>query len=113
VVGPNGNCPFAPGFSSCDLARFPRADIEVRRGRPFFADLGDPRISIRNKSRDAFEGLRHYGPEEIVDALAAILNQITGKNFGFIYNGATDPGRDKTVRGWRDFLQHNTCGDVV
>ncbi len=25
--------------------------------------LPDPRISLRNKSPDAFEGLRHYGPE--------------------------------------------------
>jgi hypothetical protein len=69
--------------------------------------LPDPRISLRNKSPDAFEGLRHYGPEKIVDALAAILNQITGKDFGFIYNGATDAERGKTVRGWRDFL-HTT-----
>jgi hypothetical protein len=69
--------------------------------------LPDPRISLRNKSPDAFEGLRHYGPEKIVDALAAILNQITGRDFGFIYNGATDVERDKTVRGWRDFL-HTT-----
>ncbi len=67
--------------------------------------LPDPRISLRNKSPDAFEGLRHYGPEKIVDALAAILNQITGKDFGFISNGATDAERDKTVRGWRDFLR--------
>jgi len=67
--------------------------------------LPDPRISLRNKSPDAFEGLRHYGPEKVVDALAAILNQITGQHFGFIYNGATDAERDKTVRGWRDFLR--------
>jgi hypothetical protein len=69
--------------------------------------LPDPRISLRNESPDAFEGLRHYGPEKIVDALAAILNQITGKDFGFIYNGASDAERDKAVRGWRDFL-HTT-----
>jgi hypothetical protein len=69
--------------------------------------LPDPRISLRNKSPDAFEGLRHYGPEKVVDALAAILNQITGQHFGFIYNGATDAERVKTIRGWRDFL-HTT-----
>jgi hypothetical protein len=74
--------------------------------------LPDPRISLRNKSPDAFEGLRHYGPEKIVDALAAILNQITGKDFGFIYNGATDAERDKTVRGWRDFL-HTTSASKL
>ena len=69
--------------------------------------LPDPRISLRNKSPQAFKGLRHYGPQKVVDALAAILNQITGQDFGFIYNGATDTERTKTVRGWRDFL-HNT-----
>ena len=67
--------------------------------------LPDPRISLRNKSPQAFEGLRHYGPEKVVDALAAILNQITGQHFGFIYNGATDAERTQTVRRWRDYLQ--------
>jgi hypothetical protein len=43
--------------------------------------LPDPRISLKNKSPQAFEGLRHYGPQEVVDALAAILNQITGQKF--------------------------------
>lgn len=47
----------------------------------------------------------NYGPEKVVDALAAILNQITGRHFGFIYNGATDAERTKTVRAWRDFLR--------
>src|SRR5262245_36250906 len=67
--------------------------------------LPDPRISLENKSPDAFEGLRHYGPEKVVDVLAAILNQITGQHFGFIYNGATDADRKKTVQGWRDWLR--------
>src|SRR5262249_52475565 len=45
--------------------------------------LTDPTISLENPP-NAFEGLRHYNPEEVVDALAAILNQLTGQNFGFI-----------------------------
>jgi hypothetical protein len=69
--------------------------------------LPDPHISLKNKSPKAFEGMRHYSPQEVVDALAAILNQITGQNLGFIYNGETDAEREKTVRGWRDFL-HKT-----
>lgn len=67
--------------------------------------LPDPQISLINKSPKAFEGIRHYGPQEVVDALAAILNQLTGQHFGFIYNGATEAERTKTVRGWRDFLR--------
>jgi hypothetical protein len=69
--------------------------------------LPDRQISLKNKSPEAFEGMRFYGPQKVVDALAAILNQITGKDFGFIYNGATDAERTKTVHGWRDFL-HKT-----
>jgi hypothetical protein len=63
-----------------------------------------PHISLRNKSPQAFEGMRFYGPKKVVDALAAILNQVTGQSFGFIFNGATDAERTKTVQGWRDFL---------
>jgi hypothetical protein len=49
--------------------------------------------------------MRHYGPQVVVDALAAILNQVTGQSFGDIYNGATDKERTKTIQGWRDFLR--------
>jgi len=43
--------------------------------------------------------MRHYAPQVVVDALAAILNQITGQHFGFIYNGATEVERAKTIQG--------------
>jgi len=67
--------------------------------------LPDPRMALRNKMPDAFEAIRQYGPIEVVDALAAILNQLTGRDFGSIYNGATDDERNKAVQGWRHFLQ--------
>jgi len=66
--------------------------------------LPDPNIALKNKSRDAFEARRFYGPQQVVDALAAILNQMTGRDFGFIYNGATEAERARTVQGWRDYL---------
>lgn len=71
-----------------------------------------PQIDLRNLSPDAFEGLRHYGPVEVVDALAAILNQLTARDFGFIYNGATDDERTKAVQGWRQFLQSHTSAEL-
>lgn len=74
--------------------------------------LPDPQISLRNKSPDAFEAIRHYGPQKVVDALAAILNQITGQDFGFIYNGANDEERTKTVQGWRGFLRSSPSADL-
>lgn len=75
-------------------------------------DLPDPRISLANKSPDAFEGLRHYGPKQVVDALAAILNQITGQDFGFIYNGGTNAERKETIDGWREFLRKTPASKV-
>jgi hypothetical protein len=68
-------------------------------------NVPERRLSLRNKSPQAFEGIRHYGPEKVVDGLAAILNQLTGQDFGFIFNGATDQERSKTVEGWRGFLK--------
>jgi len=68
-------------------------------------DLPIPQISLRNKSPQAFEGIRHYGPMKVVDALAAILNQVTGRSFGFIYNGATDAERTETIKAWAKFLR--------
>lgn len=73
--------------------------------------LPDPRISLRNKSPQAFEAARHYGPVQVVDALAAILNQLTGQDFGSIYNGATGEERTRTVQGWRRFLEITPAPD--
>lgn len=50
----------------------------------------------------AFEDVRLYGPDLMVDALAAVLNQITGEHFGFIYNGGTEAERAATVAGWQE-----------
>jgi hypothetical protein len=61
-------------------------------------------IRLDNKSPAAFEAFRQYGPEEVVDALAAVLNQLTGMHFEFIYNGATDDLRARSVVQWREFL---------
>ena len=61
-------------------------------------------IRLYNKNPDAFEEFRQYGPEVLTDALAAILNQLTGQHFGFIYNGATEEERAKVVAAWRDFV---------
>ena len=66
--------------------------------------LPDPYIGIRNKSPNAFEGITHYHPQRVVDALVVIVSQLTGREFGFISNGATDSERTKTIQGWRDFL---------
>ena len=72
--------------------------------------LGDSRplptryLRLENRAIDRFEKFRQYGPETVTDAVAAILNHITGQHFGSIYNGATPAERDKAVAAWREFL---------
>jgi hypothetical protein len=47
-------------------------------------DLAVPHIELENPPGH-FEGIRQYSPQEVMDAVAAILNKITAENFGFIY----------------------------
>ena len=82
------------------------------RGVPHLIDNMDDRtplrfraISLVNKSTNSFEAARHYGPEQTVDAIAALLNQLTGENFGYIQNGAADGERSQSVTGWRNWKE--------
>ena len=70
-----------------------------------FKTLPIKSITLENKGENAFEGYRHYGPELVIDALAAILNQITGEDFGSIHNGdAAQEERILALNGWRIYL---------
>ena len=68
-------------------------------------DLADAAISLRNL-HGGWEGVRHYGPQKVVDAMDAILNQITGEYFGDIQNGGTEAERNAVVERWRIYLYH-------
>jgi hypothetical protein len=70
-------------------------------------------ISLSNKSPNAFEGIRHYGPTVRTEAIAAILNQITGYSFGGIYNGATEEQRRAEIDGWRIYYDALKAGNVT
>jgi hypothetical protein len=71
-------------------------------------ELPDKNISLRNKSRDAWENMRFYRVGRVVDALDAILNQMTAESFGYIDVDKDEPTKDaertKVVRGWLDWL---------
>jgi hypothetical protein len=71
--------------------------------------LAVQQISLENRFPGAFESVRHYGPELIVDALDAILNQITGQSFGFIGNGGSDEDRRRAVIGWQSYAAKLAC----
>lgn len=66
-------------------------------------------ISLVNHSPDALEPRRHYGPEQVVDGLAAVLSQITGVSFGSIMNGGSGRQRGSTIAGWRVYANDLAC----
>jgi hypothetical protein len=74
-------------------------------------------LRLRNEARDAFEAYRLYGPETVGDAIAAILNAVTGQHFGFVYNGSTESERAECARRWRAFIastpRSELCGPAA
>jgi hypothetical protein len=90
-----------------------------RLGKPavpaIVAQLDDRRplaveqISLVNRPDHPIEALRHYGPEQIVDALAALLNQIAGPSFDAIYSGGSDAQRRSAVAAWRIYADDLLC----
>ena len=78
--------------------------------------LAERKIILANKAPGIFEGARYYTPDTVHDALAAILNQITGQNFVFVYNGATLLERNENRRKWVEWcrsaypIQAGICG---
>jgi hypothetical protein len=68
--------------------------------------LPEKSMSLKNHSPEAFEGFRHYGPKTVIEALDAILNQLTGEPLGGIENGGSDEARRHAVAEWRVYLHY-------
>lgn len=64
-------------------------------------------IELANHADNAFEGLIHYKPAVVHDALAAILNQLTGQSFIFVYNGASPTDRQSNTGLWQKWCTQN------
>ncbi|MEO7689269.1 MAG: hypothetical protein ABIS51_08285 [Sphingomonas sp.] len=79
------------------------AQMDIRR------PLRLQQISLTNHSADSFEGMRHYGPELVVDALDAILNQLAGQG-GSLVNGGSDRQRQDAVAAWQVYVADLACG---
>ena len=69
--------------------------------------LAERSITFDNSYPDSFEAVRHYSPETVHDALAAILNQITKQHFVFVYNGATFQERAKNIEQWVEWCKRS------
>lgn len=97
----------APKSAKVQDAAFEELIKLGKLGVPYIVGhLGDMRplakqeIILANRASNSFEGVRHYSPDTMHDALSAILNHITGKSFEFVYNGGTPEQREKNRRSW-------------
>jgi len=69
-------------------------------------------ISFKNKSRDAFEGVRHIRVETVTDVLSEILTQLEGKRFSYISNyEKSNEDRRKDIYQWKLWLQSKGAGE--
>jgi hypothetical protein len=96
--------------AATEMQAFRDLEATGEAGVPYIVGhLGDERplpvkhISLVNHASDAFEGMRHYAPQTVHDALSAILNQITGEFFVAVENGATSAARAQDKRQWQEW----------
>ena len=66
-------------------------------------DLPVPSVSFA-ASPGVFEGITHYGPQKVVDALGIILPRLAHRNFVSTDNGGSEEERQAAVDGWRIYL---------
>ena len=67
--------------------------------------LANDKITLANDTTNAFEDFRHYSPDTVHDILSAVLNQLTGQSFVFVYNGASAQEREDNRRKWIDWCR--------
>ncbi len=105
-----------------DEARARQDEIFVRLetlGRPavpaIVAHLDDRRrlaveqLALVDRPSNPVEAIRTYEPEQIVDALAANLNQLAGQNFDAIYSGGSEAQRRSAIAAWRIYADDLVC----
>lgn len=85
----------------------PRAAPSIIRLMDDRRPLAVKHMEILNTAPGAFEGITHYGPELVVDALSGVLPGLTREGFGFIQNGGSEKDRRKVVDAWRTYLHYH------
>jgi hypothetical protein len=75
--------------------------LDMNDHRPFHGNL------VLANPPGVFEVVRQYAPKQMIDALSAILNDITGEDSRFISNGGSDNERQKEYEFWLIYLGHH------
>jgi hypothetical protein len=68
--------------------------------------LAVQRVIVQD-TRDPAAPKRIYHPKKYCDLIAALLQQKTGQNFGYIYDGATDRQRLQVIAAWQTWWSKN------
>ncbi len=71
--------------------------------------LAVQQLALVNRPPNPIEAIRTYEPEQIVDALAATLNQVAGQNFDAIYSGGSEAQRRSAIAAWRIYADDLVC----
>ena len=86
----------------------PRAAPSIIRLMDDRRPLPLKRTMFINNHPKAFEGITHYGPKVVVDALATVLPGMTERSFGSINSGGSEDERRTVVNAWRVYLHYST-----
>ena len=71
--------------------------------------LAVEQLALVNRPPNPIEAIRTYAPEQIVDALAATLNQVAGQTFDAIYSGGSEAQRKSAIAAWRIYADDLLC----
>ncbi len=71
--------------------------------------LAVEQLALVNRPPNPIEAIRTYEPEQVVDALAATLNQMTGQSFDAIYSGGSEAQRRSAIAAWRIYADDLVC----
>ena len=70
-----------------------------------FRELPVSSMSLKNKNRHAFEGIRHIGVKKVTDVLSEILTQLEGMRFSYISSAEkSEEDRKRDIYEWRAWL---------
>jgi hypothetical protein len=86
----------------------PRAAPSIIRLMDDRRPLPLQRTMFINNHPQAFEGISHYSPKVVVDALATVLSGMTQRGFGSIESGGSEDQRRAVVNAWRVDLHYST-----
>lgn len=107
--------PTAPNAAELQAAGFARLEsLGERAASAMVAQMNDRRpLAVRHLklgSTPIIHGERTWQPELVIDAMTAMLEQVTGQSFGSPYRQPVDSQRQLAFDGWRLYVGRHERG---